>query len=177
MQIPTIFFLLASEVFYFVFLHLCNFFSVGLREACWGAVNKRGVFTAAVAIAMQCSSQPAATRSSSHPVWAEWDGERRPWCVQVQGTFWLALIPSRLMQCSHWGLWKCSLDEERVGRGWRTSVGEAGAGCRKQKARNKYQNEGKAGKEELSSFSKPSTPLEKARPQHAAFLSTLQFSA
>lgn len=56
-------------------------------------------------------------------------------------------------------------------------MGEAGAGCRKQKARNKYQNEGKAGTKELSSLSKPSTPLEMARPQHAAFLLTLQFSA
>lgn len=42
MQIPTIFFLLALEVFYFAFLHLCIFFSVGLREARRGAVSKNG---------------------------------------------------------------------------------------------------------------------------------------
>lgn len=66
--------------------------------------------------------------------------------------------------------------------GQRTYGGEDGAGCRTQKTRNKHQNEVKAGKEELSSLSKPakskpSMPIERARPQNAAFLLTLEFSA
>ena len=86
------------------------------------------------------------------------------------------------MQCSHRGLRKCFLDEERMERGQRISVGEDGASCRKQKTRTKYQNEVKAGKEELSSLSKPamskpSMPIEMAWPQNAAFLLTLEFSA